>query len=490
MSTNKTLLCLSVAVGTVEEARETLSEPTCAFDVAELRLDFTREPNLRQLLDGRPCPVIVTNRPVREGGHWSGDERQRLAILEEADRLGADFVDVELDARPHFRRQGRARLIVSYHNFQCTPPDIRQIAKRIEATDADIVKVATMANSLADNLAIFEVLQAATKPTIALTMGEHGHVSRILAPKFGAFLVYAAPSEGRQVAPGQVPVDQMLSLYRFRRIGPATRVYGVIANPVAHSMSPAIHNAAFAHCGLDAVYLPFRVDDPAEFIPPFRRLPVSGYSVTIPHKEAVIVLLDEVQPLARKIGAVNTIVERQGKLFGSNTDWSAALRAIESALPEGQGLAGRQVLMLGAGGAARAIAYGLVERGCRLVIANRTVSRAERLAGELGCRWTSLDQAGDVPYDVLVNATSVGMHPDVDATPLAREHLRPGAIVFDSVYNPIETRLLREAREAGCVVVNGLEMFVNQAVEQFELWTGQPAPREVMRSVVESRLRH
>ena len=146
--------------------------------------------------------------------------------------------------------------------------------------------------------------------------------------------------------------------------------------------------------------------------------------------------------------------------------------------------------MLGAGGAARAIAYGLVERGCRLVIANRTVGRAERLAGELGCRWTSLDQAGDIPYDVLVNATSVGMHPHVDATPLAREHLRPGAIVFDSVYNPIETRLLREAREAGCVVVNGLEMFVNQAVEQFELWTGQPAPREVMRSVVESRLRH
>ena len=485
---NNTLLCVSVAVGTVEEARETLHAPTRAFDVAELRLDFTSEPSLRQLLDGRPCPVIVTNRPAREGGHWTGDERQRLALLEEADRLGADFVDVELDARPNFRRQGRARLIVSYHNFQRTPPDIARIARRIEATDADIVKVATMANSLTDNLTILEVLRSARKPTIALTMGEHGHVSRVLGPKFGAFLVYASTGEGRQLAPGQVPIAQMLSLYRFRQIGPDTRVYGVIANPVAHSMSPAIHNAAFAHCGVDAVYLPFRVDDPADFIPPFRSIPVSGYSVTIPHKQAVIPLLDEIQPLARKIGAVNTIAERDGRLYGSNTDWSAALRAVESALAPGEGIEGRRVLMLGAGGAARAIAFGLAERGCRLVVANRTVSRAERLAAELGCEFVPLDQAPAVPYDVLVNATSVGMHPDVDPTPMPREGLRPGTIVFDSVYNPIETRLLREARQAGCKVVNGLEMFVNQAVEQFELWTEQSAPREVMRSVVEERL--
>lgn len=490
MSSNRTLLCVSLAVGTVEDALETLHAPTRAFDVAELRLDFTSEPNLRQLLDGRPCPIIITNRPTRQGGHWSGGERERLAVLEEADRLGADFVDVELDARPRFRRQGNARLILSYHNFQRTPPEVGEIARRIEATDADIVKIATMANSLADNLAILEVLETARKPTIALTVGEHSHVSRLLGAKFGAFLVYASPGEGRPVAPGQLPVDQMSALYRFRQIGPATRVYGVIANPVAHSMSPAIHNAAFAERGLDAVYLPFRVDDPADFIPPFRSLPVSGYSVTIPHKEAVIPLLDEVQPLAGSIGAVNTIVERDGRLHGSNTDWSAALRAVESALAEGESLKGRRVLMLGAGGAARAIAFGLVERGCRLVIANRTVSRGERLARELGCQSLGLDRAADVPHDVLVNATSVGMHPNVDATPFPRGGLRPGAIVFDSVYNPIETRLLREARGAGCTVVNGLEMFVNQAVEQFELWTGRPAPREVMRSVVEARLSH
>jgi 3-dehydroquinate dehydratase/shikimate dehydrogenase len=398
-------------------------------------------------------------------------------------------VDVELDSLPRFRRQGRARLIVSYHNSQETPADIADIARRIEATGADIVKVAAVAKSLRDNLAMFRVLRAARKPTIAVTMGEHGHVSRVLGPKFGAFLVFASLEAGREAAPGQVPVRDMLDLYHFRDIGPSTRVYGVIANPVAHSMSPAIHNAAFHHCGIDAVYLPFRVDDPADFIPAYKELPVEGYSVTIPHKEAVIPLLDEVQPLATRIGAVNTVVARGDRLCGSNTDWSAAVAAIESGLPEGESLGGKTVLLLGAGGASRAIAFGLAERGCRVVLANRTHERAVRLAADVACESVDLADVASVPYDILVNGTSLGMHPRVDATPLDRGLLRPGSLVFDSVYNPLETRLLREAREAGCRTVDGLSMFVNQAAAQFELWTGVPAPRQVMRRVVESRLR-
>jgi len=517
-----TLLCVSLTTETVEETLASLHAPGRAFDVAEIRLDYVREPDLRRLLEGRPCPAIVTCRPVREGGRWAGDEGRRIALLEEADRLGADFVDVELEALPRFRRQGKARIIVSYHNFEETPAEIEAIASRMEHAEADIVKVATLARSLRDNLAIFRVLKAARKPTIAVTMGEHGHVSRVLGPKFGAFLVFASLEAGREAAPGQVPVRDLLDLYGFRRIGPATRVYGVIANPVAHSMSPAIHNAAFRHCGVDAVYLPFRVDDPADFIPAYRELPVHGYSVTIPHKEAVIPLLDEVQPLARRIGAVNTIVLRDGRLCGSNTDWSAAVAAIESGLRGEKGLggtgvppvahrpeacatlAGKTVLLLGAGGAARAMAFGLAECGCRVIIANRTHERALKLAAEVGCEAVPLDDlaaaAGSgaesrvtrhasLPYDILVNATSLGMHPKVDATPLNASLLRPGALVFDSVYNPLETRLLREARAAGCRTVDGLEMFVNQAVQQFELWTGLPAPRPLMRSVVESRLR-
>jgi len=486
---NKTLLCVSLTTGTTEETLALLHAPDRAFDVAEVRLDYIRDPDVRRLLEGRPCPVIVTCRPVREGGRWAGDEGQRIALLEQADRLGADFVDVELEALPRFRRQGKARLIVSYHNFTETPSDLRAIARRIEATDADIVKVATLAKSLRDNLAVFSLLRAARKPTIAVTMGEHGHVSRILGPKFGAFLVFASLAPGREAAPGQVPVRDLLDLYGFRRIGSATRVYGVIANPVAHSMSPAIHNAAFQHCGVDAVYLPFRVDSPANFIPAWRELPVEGYSVTIPHKEAVIPLLDEVQPLARRIGAVNTIVMRDGRLLGSNTDWSAAVKAIEGGLRQGESLAGKTVLLLGAGGAARAIAFGLTERGARLLIANRTHERAVKLAADAGCGVVPLAEVASVAYDILVNGTSLGMHPKVEETPLAAALLRPGALVFDSVYNPLETRLLREARAAGCRTVDGLEMFVNQAAEQFELWTRLPAPRALMRSVVAARLR-
>ncbi len=489
---NQTLLCVSLTTPTVEETLAALHAPDRAFDVAELRLDYLRSAgadDIRRLLEGRPCPVIVTNRPEREGGRWRGDERRRLELLAEADALGADYVDVELDSLPAFRRRGRAKLIVSYHNYKETPAGLADIARRLEATDADMVKLATTAVSLLDNLVVIGVLQAARKPTIALTMGEHGHVCRVLGPKFGAFLVFSSLGAGREAAPGQVPVGEMLELYRFRDVGPDTRVYGVIANPVAHSMSPAIHNAAFAHCGIDAVYLPFRVDDVAEFIPAYRQLPVDGYSVTIPHKEAVIPLLDEVQPLARKIGAVNTIAERDGRLVGSNTDWSAAVAAIEGGLAEGQTLAGTRVLMTGAGGAARAMAFGLVERGCTLTIANRTKERAVRLAADVGCEWVDVAEVASVPCDIFVNGTSLGMHPHVDATPLDAALLRPGTLVFDTVYNPIETRLLREAAAAGCRTVSGLAMFVNQAVEQFELWTGEEAPREVMRAVVESRLR-
>lgn len=511
---SRTLLAVPLIGPPVEDALATLNEQNRLFDVAEIRIDLIAAfrdrtaceaaPDLRRLLTPRPCPVIVTNRPTRQGGSWSGDEARRLDLLAEADALGADYLDVELDALPQFRhRVGQAsrlpeagkmpaphaRLIVSYHNFQETPHDLPEIARQIEATEADIVKVVTLARSLADNLAVLRVLRAARKPTIALTMGEHGHVARILGPKFGAFLVFASAGAGRESAPGQVPARDLVDLYRFRETGPATRLYGVIANPVAHSMSPAIHNAAFRECGIDAVYLPFRVDDVAQFIPAYQELPMDGYSVTIPHKEAVIPLLDEVEPLARRIGAVNTIVRRDGRLLGSNTDWAAAVHAIESSLAAGASLRGKTALLLGAGGASRAIAFGLAAAGCRVFIANRTAERAVRLAADVGCESVGLADIGAVPYDILVNGTSVGMHPRIDATPLDPSLLRPGSPVFDSVYNPLETRLLREARKAGCRTVDGLAMFVNQAAAQFELWTGVPAPCDLMRSVVESRLR-
>jgi len=326
-------------------------------------------------------------------------------------------------------------------------------------------------------------------------MGECGQISRILAPRFGSFLTFAAMEIGRESAPGQLEAAALHQLYRFREIRPETRIYGVVGNPVGHSMSPHIHNAAFEDQGLDAVYVPFLVNDVTEFLRAFRGIGVNGYSITIPHKEASIPSLDQVDSLAARIGAVNTIVERDGELHGSNTDLSAAIGAIEDQLRElgdssPEPLRGKKVVIIGAGGAGRGIAFGVKERGGELTVANRTKSRAARVAAEVGCRGLSLRALfkEGIDADVLINASSVGMHPKVDETPVPKEMLKPSTLVFDAVYNPIETRLLKEAADLGCPTVTGFEMFVRQAVAQFELWTGQDAPRELMAEVVRRRL--
>ncbi|MGD1000462.1 MAG: shikimate dehydrogenase [Candidatus Brocadiia bacterium] len=278
----------------------------------------------------------------------------------------------------------------------------------------------------------------------------------------------------------------------------ATSIYGVIANPVAHSMSPAIHNAAFEEMGLHAVYVPLKVEtDPVAFVKAFRSLDVQGYSVTLPHKEAILPAMDEVDELARKIGALNSVVNRNGRLLGTNTDVTAAVSALEEAFSDEparrkpgnrSSLSGKRILLIGAGGAARAVAFGLVELGAKVMVANRTRERAARLAQELGCDSCALSEIGSYGADVLINTTSVGMSPNVKETPAPASVLRKDMVVFDAVYNPPETRLIREAKAAGCRTITGIAWFVNQAAAQFELWTGKPAPREVMERVIRKKL--
>jgi len=489
------LICTSLTATTVDECLEQMSNAAELSDLLEIRLDFIDQPDLPRLLSDPPRPVIVTNRPVREMGGFRGTEEDRVRLLEEADELGADYIDIELDSADRFTRRGKARLIVSYHNFESTPGDLASIHARLVAAGADIAKIATFARTITDNAILFEFLRRVESPTIGLCMGECGQISRILAPRFGSFLTFAAMEIGRESAPGQLEAAALHQLYRFREIGPETRVYGVIGNPVGHSMSPHIHNAAFEDQGLDAVYVPFLVNDVTEFLRAFRGIGVNGYSITIPHKEASIPSLDQVDSLAAKIGAVNTIVERNGELHGSNTDLSAAIGAIEDQLRElgdssPEPLRGKKVVIIGAGGAGRGIAFGVKERGGELTVANRTKSRAARVAAEVGCRGLSLRALfkEGIDADVLINASSVGMHPKVDETPVPKEMLKPSTLVFDAVYNPIETRLLKEAADLGCPTVTGFEMFVRQAVAQFELWTGQDAPRELMAEVVRRRL--
>jgi len=544
----------------------------------ELRLDAIQAPDLPRLLARPPCPLILTCRPKREGGLYDGPEEPRLELLRQAARLGAQYIDIEHDAFQALGPVPPAKRIVSYHNFRETPPDLDAVHARLARLGADVVKIAVTANHILDTVPVLRLLRAARVPTIALSMGPRGLLTRILAPKFGAFLTYAsfdsdegsppparrstpgdersespglfslrAPFNARrsipnppfdhargdpecvegskgnpqsEAGPGQLSLSDMLNLYRVHRIGPATRVFGVIADPVAHSLSPPIHNAAFADAGIDAVYLPLWVEgDPAAFVRAFREFGFDGYSVTIPHKQKVMAAMDDLAPLARRIGAINTVVRRpDGSLFGTNTDISAGIASIEAVVGKGW-LRGKRALLLGAGGLGRAMAFALADAGTILTLTDLDSARAEALARELaaasglssraqsrragieGSRLAavlsqsairnftrrSLGEGGPksaMVYDLLLNCSPVGMHPDRAASPVPAEMLRKDMVVYDAVYNPAETKLLRDARAAGCRTVAGIDHFVRQAVEQFELWTGQPAPVETMRRVV------
>lgn len=469
-------------------------------DMVECRLDYLAKPptqeDLRQLLIDAPLAVIATNRPAHEGGRWNGDEASRLAVLAQAAELGADYVDIEVGVPraqwPH------GQIIHSHHDFKETPKDILQIAASLDATGAAVSKLAFLAENPADALLAMDILRICRKPTLALAMGEAGVCSRILARKFGAMGTFATLSNDQQSAPGQPTLSDLKELYRWDAIGAHTAVYGVIGCPVAHSMSPAIHNAAFAAAGLDAVYVPLRIEPGQDafntFLDALRQRPWldwRGLSVTIPHKEHALAYIGQAscEDLAVQIGAVNTItLEPDGSLRGKNTDYSAAIDALCQAMRiDRTDLAGRACGVLGAGGAARAIVAALAHYEAKVTVYNRTPERAQLLAEEFGGRWAPLDAAPSAPNEILINCTPLGMSPQVEQSPL--ESIPPATrVVFDTIYNPLETRLLRQARSAGCLTVSGLDMFVNQAAAQFEIWTGRAAPRKVMRNVVVKRL--
>jgi 3-dehydroquinate dehydratase/shikimate dehydrogenase len=480
------MLCVSLMPKTTDQALEGLAQAARVGDLAEIRLDAMEAPDLGRLLARPPCPVIATCRPKREGGLYEGPERPRLKLLRQAARLGAAYIDIEHDAVGALGDVRPAKRIVSYHNFHETPGDLEAIHARLARLGADVVKVAVTANHILDTAAVLRILRAARAATIALSMGPRGILTRILAPKFGAFLTYASSAEGgAEAGPGQLLAAEMRDLYRVHRIGPATRVYGVMADPVGHSLSPAIHNAAFAEGGIDAVYLPLWVEgDAAAFVRAFREFDFDGYSVTIPHKQRVMKAMDEIDPLARRIGAMNTVVRRpDGRLFGTNTDITAGMASIEAVVGRGW-LKGKRALLLGAGGVGRAMAFGLKDRGAHVTLTDVDADRAETLANDVGAATCPIEDVRSVPCDILLNCTPIGMHPKSEVSPVHPAMLRKDLVVYDAVYNPLETRLLREAREAGCRTVAGIDHFVRQAVEQFELWTGRAAPVETMRRVV------
>lgn len=531
-----TRLCIPLTGSTCEQMKADLAAAAAAgADAVELRLDFLEEWDDSAVADllaaaGRfEGEVIATCRIAGEGGHYDGDEATRISRLEFVGLSDAvDYVDVEYASwlvSANVRQKiglvcdvdggtdrPRHRLILSTHNFTSTPFDIVASIELLSREPAHVVKIACKASTVVEALRMLEALRAsaAVRPTIALSMGEAGVMTRVLARKFGAFLTFASLDADRESAPGQVSVADMKQVYRWDAINAATKVFGVIGCPVGHSMSPAILNAAFGEADYDGVYLPFRVEPAyasfAAFIDGCLARPwldLRGCSVTIPHKQNLLQYVEQrgghVDPLTARIGAANTLcVEPGGREDGTdsrvsayNTDYRGAMDALLVGMGKTAGqMDGTSVAVLGAGGVSRAIVAGLRDLGCAVTIFNRTHEKAVALAAEFGAQAGPFDERAGHGAEVVINCTSTGMSPDVDASPMPIEGLAHKPVVFDTVYNPIETRLLREARERGCATVDGVEMFVRQAAAQFERWTGQPAPVETMREVVVRRLSH
>jgi len=486
------MICVSIGRG---RHRHVIAEHKHLADngieLVELRLDYIQgEVQVQRLLRDRPCPAIVTCRRSSDGGRWVRSEEARLVVLRTAIVEGAEYVDLEDDIAAKVPRYGETKRIVSHHDFHRTPADLAGLHEKLASMDADIVKIATMANHPDDNLRMLDLVKASKVPTIGICMGDIGVPTRVLGIRCGSPFTFATFHDDRVMAPGQISWKQMLQLYRVDSVTDGTKILGVIADPVAHSLSPAVHNAAYAAAGIDAVYLPFRV--PAEHLDAFLasapRWPLAGLSVTIPHKEKVLAVAEPADDIVTSIGAANTLVFGSGRLAAYNTDATAAIESIEALLQAAEGEADKAfpktAIVLGAGGAARAVAFGLKRRNVDVTVTGRTAERAKKLAADVGCKAVDWQARYRLPYDCIVNATPIGMHPNVDETPFDREHLRPYMIVFDTVYNPENTLLVKNAQAVGCRTVTGVEMFVRQAADQHRLWHGAEPPPGVMREAV------
>ena len=483
------MIILSVTGPSVVEALAQMRASRRDADLIELRLDrIAHGRKIGELIRAARRPVIATCRPRWEGGAFEGSERERVRVLETASAQGARYLDLELAAWHSLMRTLRESApprgtIASLHHFGRRAPSARQVFGRLRAVGADVVKYAFRAESIASIALVQDFLTLAKgegQRAIAIGMGEHGETSRVLYRKLGGWATYGRAASGEAAAAGQLSVAELRRLYRSHRQNSRTRVFGVVGNPVAQSKGVQLHNRLLR--GMNAVYCRLLVNDLAQFMD--RVAPMtSGFSVTIPHKEAMLRFIQACDDRAARAGAVNTVLRRGGTFWGTNCDGIGALRAIERVAP----VRGKVLLILGSGGTARAIASEAHRRGAEVIIAGRSMNRARALARELDLRAVPMEEAGEMDFHILANATPVGMAPNVKATPIKAHHLR-NKVVFDAVYNPAETKLLREARRLGARTVSGTEMFLNQAAIQFELFTGCRADRTVMRRTLKHAL--
>jgi 3-dehydroquinate dehydratase/shikimate dehydrogenase len=458
----------------------------------ELRLDYLRPAKERIAFLGwlchkrLPAVLIATCRGRQGGGLFRGTRKAQLEVLAQAVRAGCRWCDVEIETAKHASPAGLqatlapARLMVSRHDFRLTPRNLPGVARELFRAGGEIAKIAGHCHSISDSVRICELARG-RRDIVAIPMGEIGLAGRILALRAGSALAYAAVEQA--TAPGQLSLDAMMRLYRAGRITRRTRVYGVIGNPISHSLSPLLHNTAFRARKVDAVFVPFLVRELGDFLRSIAALGVTGFAITIPHKEGILRHLDDCDPLAARIGAVNTVVVRGGgRLYGYNTDYVGVLRSLERRMQ----LAGSRVLLLGAGGAARAAAFALAQAGSVVCLSTRRPERARTLARAVGAQVVARAELRREYFDAIVNCTPVGLHP-YGGSPLESAELNC-RLVMDMVYRPRLTELLRIARRRGIEIVSGVEMFLAQGFAQYEIWTGERAPDATVRRAVISVL--
>ena len=458
----------------------------------EFRLDYLKQPlaalpKIRRFLETHQyITAIGTCRRAANGGRFKGSLASQLAILNKAQAAGCQFVDIELESAQKTKPDVLARLrksagvIISFHDFRATR-NLDATLDKMLRIPADYYKIVTTAATLSDNVTMMKFLQAQSdkQALIGLCMGEQGVISRVLSVRAGSAFTFGAVSAESKTAPGQVSARDLRSTYRIDQVDAATRIYGVAGDPVEHSLSPVIMNTALRRENVNGVYVALHAKTLKDLLYCMREIPLHGISVTMPYKQAIVEHLDNTDAHTAKIGACNTVVRGQdGKLYGFNTDIVGIVRPLEQRLT----IENAKVLVIGAGGAARAAVFGLKERGAEVWILNRTAVKAQKLARQAKAHVIKRADLRKTAFDVIINATPVGMGNTRDC-PLKEDEVQ-AKVVFDMVYDPVETRLLQIARSKGIAVVAGMEMFVHQAAHQFEIWTGKPAPAGEMLRVV------
>ena len=488
-------VCVALQGHTVAELLEHAEAALADSQFLEFRIDSVAKPAsavapiAKFLATHRDLAAIATCRRKPHGGGFDGTLAEELAILTHAAKAGFDLLDLEIESAEECSpaefealRDTGAPLMISFHDFH-SAADPEAAFQRIQRFSPDFVKIVNTARTLKDSLNLLHWIteRSGEAQIVGIAMGEAGIVSRILSLRAGSDFTFAAANNGQPTAQGQLTARTLKDLYHIEQIDKATRIYGVAGNPISHSLSPLMQNTAFRRERINAVYLPLKTESIEDLLTLARELPLSGMSVTMPLKQLVLPHLANVDPLTAKLGACNTIrLGADHKLYGFNTDVAGIIRPLEKRMH----LKDRRILVLGAGGAARAAVYGLTDKGAKVVVWSRKESSARELAESAGAVTITQKQIAENEFDVLINATPCGMTGNPHPLPLDSDKWK-ARVVFDLVYNPLDTPLLLAARARGIATIQGVEMFVYQGARQFEIWTGKPAPEtEMLRTVL------